>query len=104
MKLTDDRNGWDNYKKDTFCAIKGDTCYFFNRHTVANIRRTEHAVMDCPQWLRGVFKAYACTFSLEKYGTLVDKLKKIIVQIFSLADNCKLWFLVHFLSYFLLPL
>ena len=24
---------------------------FFNRRTVANIRRTENAAMDCPQWL-----------------------------------------------------
>ena len=51
MKLTDDRNGLKITKSKRFCAIKGDTCYFFNRRTVANIRRTEHAVMDCPQWL-----------------------------------------------------
>ena len=64
MKLTDDRNGRDNYKKDTICAIKGDTCYFFNRHTVANIRRTEHAVMDCPQWTSsttGLNRKYVCS-------------------------------------------
>ena len=50
MKLTDDRNGLTITKSKRFCAIKGDTCDFFNRHTVANIRRTEHAVMDCLQW------------------------------------------------------
>ena len=49
MKLTDDRNGLKITKSKCFCAIKGDTCDFFNRRTVANIRRTEHAVMDCPQ-------------------------------------------------------
>ena len=51
MKLTDYRNGLKITKSKRFCAIKGDTCDFFNRRTVANIRRTEHAVMDCPQWL-----------------------------------------------------
>ena len=50
MKLTDDRNGLKITKSKGFCAIKGDTCDFFNRRTVANIRRTEHAVMDCPQY------------------------------------------------------
>ena len=49
MKLTDGRNGLKITISKRFCAIKGDTCDFFNRHTVANIRRTEHAVMDCPQ-------------------------------------------------------
>ena len=39
-------------KSKHFDAIKGDTYDFFNRRTVANIRRTEHAVMDCPQCLR----------------------------------------------------
>ena len=52
MKLTDDRNVLKITKSKRFCAIKGDTCDFFNRRTVANIRRAEHAVMDCPQWLR----------------------------------------------------
>ena len=52
MKLTDDRNGFKITKSKRFCVIKGDTCDFFNRRTVANIRRTEHAVMDCPQWQR----------------------------------------------------
>ena len=51
MKLTDNRNVLKITKSKRFCAIKGYTCDFFNRHTVANIRRTEHAVMDCPQWL-----------------------------------------------------
>ena len=50
MKLTDDRNGLKITKSKHFYAIKGDTCDFLNRRTVANIRRTEHAVMDCPQW------------------------------------------------------
>ena len=49
MKLTDDRNGLKITKSKRFCAIKCDTCDFFNRRTVANIRRTKHAVMDCPQ-------------------------------------------------------
>ena len=52
MKLTDDINGLKKYKSKRFCAIKGETCHFFNRRTVANIRRTELAVMDCPQWSR----------------------------------------------------
>ena len=51
MMLTDDRNGSKSTKNTHYCAIKDDTCDFFNRRTVANIRRTEHAVMDCPQWL-----------------------------------------------------
>ena len=51
MKLTDDRSGLKITKSKRFCAIKGDTYDSFNRRTVANIRRTEHAVMDCPQWL-----------------------------------------------------
>ena len=51
MKLTDDRNGLKITKSKRFCARKGDTCDFFNRRTVANIRRTETAVMDCPQCL-----------------------------------------------------
>ena len=51
MKLTDDRNGLKITKSKRFRAIKGDTCDFFNRRTVANIRRTEYAVMDCSQWL-----------------------------------------------------
>ena len=50
MKLTNYRNGLKITKRKRFCAIKSDTCDFFNRNTVANIRRTEHAVMDCPQW------------------------------------------------------
>ena len=41
--------------------IKGDTGDFFNRRTVANIRRTEHAVMDCPQCLRTVYRK--CDYS-----------------------------------------
>ena len=50
MKLTDDRSGLKITKSKRFCAIKGHTYDSFNRRTVANIRRTEHAVMDCPQW------------------------------------------------------
>ena len=53
MKLTDDRNGFKITKNKRFCAIKGDTCDSFNRHTVANIWRTEHAIMDCAQWIKG---------------------------------------------------
>ena len=49
MKRTDDRNGLKITKSQGFCAIKGVTCDFFNRRTVANIRCTELAVMDCPQ-------------------------------------------------------
>ena len=72
MKLTDDRNGLKITKSKRFCAIKCDTCDFFNRRTVANIRRTEHAVMDCPQCLNdcsiasrhsiGIFYAVLITF------------------------------------------
>ena len=50
MKLTDNRSGLKITKSKRFCAIKGGTYDSFNRRTVANIRRTEHAVMDCPQW------------------------------------------------------
>ena len=48
MELTDDRNCLKITKSKRFCAIKGDKCDFVNRRTVANIRRTEYAVMDCP--------------------------------------------------------
>ena len=54
--LTDDRNGLKITKNTRFCAIKGDIDDFFNRRTVANIRRIEHAVIDCPQWLLFVYK------------------------------------------------
>ena len=51
MKLTGDRSDLKITKSKRFCAIKGDTYDSFKRRTVANIRRTEHAVMDCPQCL-----------------------------------------------------
>ena len=52
MKHTHERIGLKSTKIKRFCAIKGDTCDFFNKRTVANIRRTEQAVMDCPQCSR----------------------------------------------------
>ena len=51
MMLIDDRNGLKITKNKRLCVIKGDTGDFCNRRTVANIKRTEHAVMDCPQWV-----------------------------------------------------
>ena len=52
MKLTDDRSGLKITKSKRFFAIKGDIYDSFSRRTVANIRRTENDVMDCPQWIR----------------------------------------------------
>ena len=48
MMLTNDKNGLKITKSGRFCAIKGNTGDFFDRRTVANIRRTKYAVMDCP--------------------------------------------------------
>ena len=69
MKLTDDRNGLKIAKLKRFCAIKSDTCEFVNRRTVANIRRTEHAVMDCPQCLYFVLNGYKSLLSKTRIST-----------------------------------
>ena len=75
MELTDDRNGLKITKKYTFLCDKGWQCDFVNRRTVANIRRTEYAVMDCPQWYlmrsRYLSDSKASVFAKHIYDALI---------------------------------
>ena len=80
MKLTDERSGLKITKNKRCCAIKGDTYDSFNRRTVANIRRTENAVMDCPQCLYAPLTSDECHASSKLYGSRPAR-KAWLVQI-----------------------